>query len=88
MLEVFNMQLHNSVSLTPDKQLLLSVAKFLILQQKMVLSQAAGVTSVVGKLFKHIDEPHIALLVQYHLLKSKPTVMVDDKLGLWVFNKE
>lgn len=50
MLEVFNMQLHNSVSLTPDKQLLLSVAKFLILQQKMVLSQAVGVTFVVGKI--------------------------------------
>lgn len=43
MLEVFNMQLHNSVSL-------LSVAKFLILQQKMVLSQAVGVTFVVGKI--------------------------------------
>lgn len=50
MLEVFNMQLHNSVSLTPDKQLLLSVAKFLILQQKMVLSQAVCVTFVVGKI--------------------------------------
>lgn len=49
-LEVFNMQLHHSVSLTPDKQLLLSVAKFLILQQKMVLSQAVGVTFVVGKI--------------------------------------